>query len=179
MKPTQRNALFTATCLLAFGYSASATAEKPLDDLEIAHAAYNADLIDIKYANIALEKSQDPDIREFAKLMVQDHTAVNEGAAALLKKLGATPKDNPFSKALNKGADTKVAEFSKLEGKAFDKAYADNELGYHQVVNKTVAGWIQIIKTPELKTFMQNALVTFKVHEDHAGQMVNKLANNP
>lgn len=111
--------------------------------------------------------------------MVQDHTAVNEGAGALLKKLGATPKDNPFSKALNKGADAKVAEFSKLDGKAFDKAYADNELGYHQVVNKTVAGWIDTIKTPELKEFMQNALVTFKVHEVHAGQMVNKLASNP
>jgi putative membrane protein len=181
MKRILRLSMFTAMCILAIGFSplSAATPSEPLNDLEIAHSAYTADTIDIRYAKIALEKSQNPQIREFAELMIRDHTAVNDGAGALLKKLGVTAKDNEFSQTLNKGADAKVAEFHKLSGSEFDKAYAANELGYHQVVNKTVGGWIPTIKTSELQEFMKSALVTFKVHEEHAGLMVKTLEAKP
>ncbi len=63
-----------------------------------------------------------------------------------------------------------------LRGKAFDCAYAQNELGYHQVVNKTVANeFIPNTTVPELKSLLTNALATFKVHEGHAGKMVEGL----
>jgi hypothetical protein len=57
---------------------------------------------------------------------------VNEKALALVKKLGVTPEDNDTSKALSKQAAYKRAELAKLNGKAFDKAYIDNEVAYQQ-----------------------------------------------
>jgi putative membrane protein len=168
-----KNLLLTAGLVLA-GASA-AHAQAGLNDLQIAHSAYTADLIDIDYANIALAKSQNPEVRKFAELMIRDHTAVNEGAGALLTKLNVKAQDNDFSQALLKGAAAKKAEFAKLDGAAFDRAYAANELGYHQAVNKIVAVWIPTIKTAELKTFLAQALVTFQVHEGHAGHMVTAL----
>jgi putative membrane protein len=63
-----------------------AHAQAGLNDLEIAHAAYTADLIDIEYAKIALSKTKSADVKTFAELMIRDHTAVNEGAGKLLKK---------------------------------------------------------------------------------------------
>ena len=153
-----------------------AYAEAGLNDLEIAHAAYTADVIDIDYAKLALTKTKSPVVREFAELMIRDHTAVNEGAGALLKKLGVQPKDNAFSQALVSGAKAKTSELNALEGEEFDRAYAANELAYHNVVNKTVAdSWIPTVQTPELKTFLSQALVTFKTHEEHAGSMVADL----
>lgn len=166
--------LFSAAVLAAS--AGMARAETKLNDLEIAHAAYTADVIDIEYAKIALAKSQNAEVKEFANLMIRDHTAVNEGAGALLKKLNAQPQDNDFSKALNAGAEKKKAELNALSGVAFDRAYAANELAYHQIVNKTVGeSWIPTVQNPDLKAFLAQALVTFKVHETHAGHMVTAL----
>jgi len=101
--------------LFAAAFSATiTTAKEPspadLNDLEIAHVAYTADLIDIRYANLALEKSKNPVVIEFAQTMIRDHTAVNEQALALLEKLNAKAQDNFLSKQLNAQADQLVNE---------------------------------------------------------------------
>jgi putative membrane protein len=169
---------FATTMLAAvmIAFTNNACAEAALNDLEIAHAAYTADVIDIDYAKLALTKTKNAQVREFAELMIRDHTAVNDGAGALLKKLGVQPLDNAFSQALVSGAKTKTSELSTLESEEFDRAYAANELAYHGVVNKTVAdSWIPTVQTPELKAFLSQALVTFKTHEEHAGSMVSAL----
>ncbi|HJR21852.1 MAG TPA: DUF4142 domain-containing protein, partial [Dongiaceae bacterium] len=78
---------------LAAGCAGPATAQDPakLNDLEIAHAAYVAGDIDVRNAHLALALSDDPEVREFAELMISDHEAVNQAALDLLKKLKAEP----------------------------------------------------------------------------------------
>jgi putative membrane protein len=160
----------------AIAGSTAAYAQAGLNDLQIAHSAYTADVIDINYARIALKKTHNPDVKAFAELMIRDHTAVNEGAGALLKKLGVTPQDNDFSRALNKGANAENKKLKSLRGKAFDREYARNELAYHQTVNHVVSDvWIPVVQNAEVKEFLSQALVTFRVHEDHASHMVSAL----
>ena len=154
----------------------SAMAEDGPTDMQIAHIAYTAGNLDIRYAHLALAISDDPTVREFAELMIRDHTAVNEQAVALLTKLGATPEDNPTSQTLIASAKAKRDELAALDGKAFDRAYAENELGYHQFVNKTVEEtFIPAADNKEFKKLLGSALKVFKVHEDHAEMMVKKL----
>jgi putative membrane protein len=151
-------------------------AQSGLNDLQIAHSAYTADVIDINYAKLALKKTRNPEVKRFAELMIRDHTAVNEGAGALLAKLGVQPQDNAFSQALNKGAAAQTAKMMKLSGRAFDREYARNELAYHKQVNSIVGDtWIPAVQNAEVKEFLTQALVTFRVHEDHAGHMVSAL----
>ena len=78
-----------ATLALTLTFSVTnVQAQSPADlnDLEIAHVAYIADNIDIRYAHLALAISQNPEIRKFAETMIRDHTAVNEQALALFEK---------------------------------------------------------------------------------------------
>jgi putative membrane protein len=56
----------------------------------------------------------------------------------LVKKLQVTPQDNGTSKGLIKQATAKEAELKQLNGAAFDKAYADNEVAYHKEVNSAL-----------------------------------------
>ena len=105
------------------------------NDAEIAHIAYTAGQIDIKAAELALQKSKNKEVRDFAENMVRDHKSVNDQALALVKKLKVTPQDNDMSKSLVKQADAKQAELKSLSGAAFDKAYADNEVAYHKTVD--------------------------------------------
>jgi len=156
-------------------YPAIAEDAKP-NDAQIAHIAYTAGSIDIKAAQLALQKSKNKEVRDFAENMVHDHTAVNDQALALVKKLNVTPEDNDTSKALTKQAEAKRAELEKLSGAKFDKAYADNEVAYH----KTVDGALETILIPdatnaELKDLLKTGLKIFQGHEMRAEHVAQSL----
>lgn len=173
------NSKFLASAALCLSIASFGTISHAADgptDMQIAHIAYTAGNIDIRYAHMAMAKSTNPEILEFARLMLQDHAAVNTQALALLQKLGASPEDNPTSQTLLKGSDQKIAELSGLSGADFDRAYATNELGYHEFVNKTLAdSFIPAADNAEFKKLLKSALKVFKIHEGHARQMVRSL----
>ena len=150
-------------------------ADKPSDP-QIAHIAYTAGDLDIKAAQQALDKSKDTNVRAFANDMVRDHTAVNDKALALVKKLNVTPEDNDTSKGLVKQADAKRAELGKLSGAAFDKAYVDNEVAYHKtVVDALATTLIPSSRNGELKSLLETGLKIFQGHEQHAEHLASQL----
>ncbi len=165
-----------ALILTSIAGAANAQEAADLNDLEIAHVAYVADNIDIRYAHLALAISTNPEIHDFANTMIRDHTLVNELALGLLKKLGAQPQDNFLSKALGENSVKLVDEMSKLRGAAFDKRYAENELAYHMAVNDLVENtFIPNIENAEVKALFEQGLAIFKAHQKHAEMMVGKL----
>lgn len=171
-------ATLVAIGLLAVVANGPAQSKSPaeLNDLQIAHVAYVADNIDIRYAHLALALSRNPAIHNFAKTMIRDHSAVNTQALALLAKLKAQPQDNFLSKQLLVGADKLIDEMSELRGVTFDKRYAENELAYHKSVNDLVANaFIPNIENKEVKGLFKAGLKIFKAHERHAQMMVSKL----
>ncbi|WP_169543933.1 DUF4142 domain-containing protein [Sneathiella aquimaris] len=161
---------------LFFATPSNADEAANLSDVEIAHVAYTADNLDIRYAHLALAKSMNPEVHKFAKTMIRDHEAVNRQALALLNKLGAQAKDNFLSQKLNKDGEAIIAKFSLLNGVDFDKAYAANELAYHKAVNSLVGEvFIPNIENAEVKALFEEGLKIFKAHEGHAEMMVKTL----
>jgi putative membrane protein len=175
----EREMRFIATAagvtLAVMSVPALAQDAKP-DDAQIAHIAYTADTIDIEAAKLALQKSRNKEVRDFAENMVHDHTAVNDQALALVKKLKVTPEDNDTSKALVKQADAKRAELEKLSGAKFDKAYADNEVAYHKAVDTALETvLIPNATNAELKDLLTTGLKIFQGHEQHAEHVAQSL----
>lgn len=156
--------------------AASAPAPAALNDAQIAHIAYTADQIDITAAKQALQKSHNKDVRAFAEEMARDHAAVNVQALALSKKLGVTPADNATSQSLAKGAAAEQKTLTALKGAAYDKAYADNEVAYHQTVNDALSGTlIPATQNAELKSLLETGLKLFKEHQMHAEHLAQGL----
>lgn len=148
-------------------------ADKPSDP-QIAHIAYTAGDLDIKAAQLALEKSKTESVRTFANDMVRDHKAVNDKALALVKKLNVTPEDNDTSKGLVKQAEEKRAALVKLSGAAFDKAYIDNEVDYHKTVNDALkTTLIPSASNAELKSLLETGLKIFEGHLEHAERLAS------
>jgi putative membrane protein len=146
------------------------------NDAQIAHIAYTAGDIDIKNAKLALTKTHNKAVRDFADDMVRDHTAVNDKALALVKRLHVTPEDNPTSQALVKQADTERAKLGTLNGAAFDRAYADNEVAYHKAVDNALeTTLIPSAHHTELKGLLQTGLKIFQGHELHAEHLASSL----
>jgi putative membrane protein len=169
-----RTALLIAAGALAV-MSSPALAAGPSDP-QIAHIAYTADLLDIAAAKLALKMSHNSAVRSFAEEMVRDHSAVNDKALALVKKLHVTPQANPTSDGLKKDADAERAKLAKLKGAAFDREYINNEVAYH----KTVNGALQSTLIPsahngELKSLLETGLKLFQEHQAHAEQIAAKL----
>ena len=160
-----------AALMLTAGIAAAQQGAKP-NDAQIAHIAYTAGNIDVAAAQQALKKSKNKQIRAFAQDMVRDHTAVNNKALALVKKLHVTPEDNPTSQALKKQADDTRAQLAKMNGPEFDKAYIQNEVTYHQTVNGALQNTlIPSAQNPELKSLLETGLKIFQGHQQHAEQV--------
>ena len=167
------SAALAAVSLL--GSAAFAQGAKPTDP-QIAHIAYTAGVIDIKAAKQAQSKASSKEVKAFADDMVRDHEAVNKQALDLVKKLKVTPEDNDTSKTLSKNAADKLAELSKLNGAAYDKAYVDNEVAYHKAVNSALeTQLIPSASNAELKSLLQTGLKIFQGHQQHAEQVAAKL----
>jgi len=158
-----------AGILFLLGATFGALAQDKPTDPQIAHIAYTAGVIDIEAAKLALSKSTNKTVTDFAQLMVNDHQAVNEQALELVGKLGVKPEDNATSQTLVKAAEEKRAELGKLEGAAFDKAYVGNEIAYHKQVNAALETLlIPSAKNAELKSLLETGLKLFQAHQQHA-----------
>jgi putative membrane protein len=165
-----------ASALVAFGTAAVSYEGPHINDAQIAHIAYTAGQIDVEAARQALARSDNAKVRAFAETMVRDHEAVNVRALALVRKLGVAPEANPTSDALSQGAAAKMRDLARLDGAAFDRAYAQNEIAFHRTVNGALqATLIPNAKNGELKSLLQTGLSLFREHQGHAEHLAAEL----
>jgi len=142
------------------------------NDAQIAHIVVTANQVDIDAGKLAERKGSSKEIKAFGKMMVTDHSGVNKQAIALAKKLGVKPQDNDTSKALKKEGQENVAKLKGLKGAAFDKAYIDHEVDYHQQVLDAIDKvLVPNAKNEELKALIVKVRPAFEAHLEHAKQV--------
>jgi putative membrane protein len=148
-----------------------------INDAQIAHIVVTANQVDIDAGKLAASMATNPDVKKFGQQMVTDHTGVNKQAVALATKLVVKPEDNPTSESLKASGEKNVANLKTLKGAAFDKAYIDNEVTYHQAVidalDKTL---IPNAKNEELKALLVKTRPAFVAHLEHAKKIQASLA---
>ena len=147
------------------------------NDAQIAHIVVTANTVDIDAGKLGESKATNAEVKQFGETMVKDHTAVNKQATDLAKKLGVKPEDNATSRSLAQGGRDNLAHLKELKkGAAFDKAYIDHEVAYHQAVidalDKTL---IPNAKNAELKDLLEKSRPAFVAHLDHAKMIQSKL----
>ena len=146
-------------------------------DPQIAGIVVAADQIDIDAGKLAKSRTKNKQVSEFAQLMITDHTAVNKQAGALAKKLGVKPEDSPTSQSLKTGAAENTKNLKGLKGAAFDKAYVDHEVAYHQQVLDAIDKvLIPSAKNAELKNLIVKVRPAIAAHLDHAKMIQSDLA---
>jgi putative membrane protein len=156
--------------------SASGAAAQTVTDPQIASIVVTANQVDIDAGKLAASRSKNADVKKFAQLMVTDHSGVNQQAVALVTRLKVTPEDNETSRSLKAGGEKNVATLKTLKGSAFDKAYVDHEVAYHQAVldavDKTL---IPNARNEELKALLVKVRPAFVAHLEHAKHLATAL----
>ena len=165
--------LVLAGSFVAWGAAASA---QEINDAQIASIVVTANQVDIDAGKLAEKMGSTKAVKDFGKQMVTDHSGVNKQAVALVTKLKVTPEDNPTSQSLKSGGQENVKNLKTLKGKAFDKAYIDHEVAYHQqvldAVDKTL---LPSAKNEELKALITKVRPAFVAHLEHAKMLQSKM----
>ena len=157
-------------------FSISAFAADKPTDAQIAAIVVAANQVDIDAGKLAASTSMDPKVKEFANKMVTDHTSVNKSAVDLVTKLKVTPEANPTSKSLLDGGKKNLETLRALTGKAFDKAYVDHEVAYHeQVIAAIDTVLIPNAMNSELKALLVKVRPAFLEHLAHAKHLQSSL----
>jgi putative membrane protein len=160
-----------AACLLAAPVYAQS-----INDAQIAAIVVTANQVDIDAGNLAATSASNADVKAFGQQMVTDHTGVNKSATELVTKLKVTPEPNATSRSLKEGGDKNIANLKSLKGAAFDRAYVDHEVAYHQQVldalDKTL---IPGAKNEELKALLVKVRPAFVAHLEHAKHVQSEL----
>ena len=161
----------------ALAPSPAAGQEAPrLSDAEIAHVAVTANAIDVELAGLAPSRASAVAVATFARTMVADHTAVNERAAALAARLGVTPADNAVSRSLRDGAAEARRSLEGARDAAFDRAYMEREVAYHQAVLEALDGvLIPQARNRELRGLLEEVRPAIAAHLDHARSILGEL----
>jgi putative membrane protein len=139
------------------------------NDAQIAHVAVTANSIDSAAGVMAKQKGTAKDVKDFAQMMITDHSGVNKQAVALATKLNVTPEDNDISRGLKSSADAATSSLQGRSGADFDRAYIDNEVTYHQGVldalDKTLVPGAQ---NAELKALLEKVRPAVAAHLERA-----------
>ena len=168
--------LFVMAGILAVSVATSSA--QGVSDAQIAHIVVTANQVDIDAGKLAAAHGTHADVKAFGQQMVTDHTGVNKSATSLAAKLKVTPEDNATSRSLKDGGEKNLANLKSLKGAAFDKAYVDNEVAYHQAVldalDKTL---VPGAKNEELKALLVKVRPAFVAHLEHAKKIQSSLGN--
>jgi putative membrane protein len=145
---------------------------------------------EVAIAKLAAEKAQSAEVKQFAQMLVSDHTAVNEQLALLAQRNDAAPapQDGKRSEtsppATAPGAapsSPKLDELSKLTGADFDKRFLAIIVEGHE---KSVELWSKQAETgahpgvkklatetlPKIRTHLQQAKSLQQTTEKRQGQ---------
>jgi putative membrane protein len=171
-----KKTILASVMFLAFA-SPAARAQAPApNDAQIAAIVVTANQVDIDAGKLAQSVSANSEVKEFAQRMVTDHSGVNMAATELVTKLKVKPEENPTSKSLKSSGDDTLKRLKGLKGAAFDKAYVENEVSYHQTVldavDKTL---IPSAKNEELKALLVKVRPAFVAHLAHAKHLQSSL----
>jgi putative membrane protein len=129
--------------------------------------AYQAGKFEIQAAKLAKTKSQNAQVKEFADMMITDHTAMGKDVESMAAQKNVTlPGDI--------GADLQK-EYDKLKGLSgsqFDKEYADaNVKGHEEVISKFEKASKNSDDSPEVQQLASAALPKLKTHKEHADML--------
>lgn len=165
-----------ALILLAGAFPAAVTAQG-LTDVNIVAIFDAANTADIESGRLAAAQGSTKEVRELGQSFADAHTSVRQLGRDLAKKLGVVP----VLPAGDQGAAQHAAAMASLrskKGAAFDRAFLDHEIAFHQAVIDAVTNTLlPATQNAELKALEEKVAPAFVGHLEMAKNLRAKLGS--
>ncbi len=119
--------------------------------------------LEVRLGEIAQQKANSQEVKDFGQQMVTDHSQANEKLKSLAQQKGVTLPDSLTAKQ-----QQQVDKLSKLSGQEFDKEYMDMMVKDHNKDIKTFEKASQNVPDPAVQDFASQTLPTLKDHLQEA-----------
>jgi len=164
--------ILSTVCCLALGclaVSAQKAKTGPLKDQKFLDMAAQTDMLEAHLGQMAASQAGNPAVKEYAQMLVADHTADYQQLTALAAKASLT-----VPTALDAAHNQMIAPFEKLKGAPFDTRYIHTMIAGHTeaigVYTKESTG----AQNADLKTYAGATLPTLQKHLDSAKDISKK-----
>lgn len=134
-------------------------------------AAASGNALEVETSRVALEKSQNQDIRSFAQMMVDDHTKVGQEMKATLEKAGLTA---PADKLTPRHQDI-VNKLNQAGQGKFDGQYVAAQIKAHDEAINLFSSYAKSGDNAELKQFAEATLPSLQKHKTAAEDLRAKV----
>lgn len=147
--------------------SAETAAKLSAADRNFVETAASSGKAEVEMSKLATEKARNPAVKNFAKMMVDDHSKVNE-------KLTSWVQQNKLELAKELKPEHKRAQnaLSGLSGAQFDRVYMYTTVQQHQKSVQLLTQESSAGQNPELKQLAAETLPTVQKHLQQAQQIV-------
>jgi putative membrane protein len=163
-----------AGSLVAPAASSAQTAAPKLDDPTIVAIFDAANTYDVETGSLAVRKGSTKEIRDFGAMLARDHSNVRQQGRDLAKSLGVTPTP-PQDFALAKAHADAMKSLRGLNGKAFDRAFLQQEVDFHNaVIDAVTKTLLPAIQNAQVKDLVTKVAPAFVAHRDAAQNLLNK-----
>ncbi len=154
----------------------ASTRATALDDPTIVAIFDAANTSDIETGELGAKKGSTKEIRDFGAMLARDHKNVRQQGRDLAKKLGVTPTPPKDDDSMKSHAVV-MKRLNSLSGAEFDKAFLQNEVGYHDaVIGAVTKTLLPAIQNAELKDLVTKVAPAFVAHRDAAKNLLDKQA---
>ena len=158
-----------AMVLVAFGLlvaRANAATTLSAADQDFIQAAAQGGMAEVKLGELAAQKGQRDDVKQFGQMMVKDHTAINDDLKSLATQKGVTLPDS-----LDAKHQDMVDKMAGLTGSAFDDAYIAAMLKGHKKDAKAFKAESTATQDADIKSFLDKSIPVVEAHLQHITAM--------
>ncbi|GLQ79730.1 membrane protein [Mesorhizobium huakuii] len=141
--------------------------ENKVDTETFTRTLVSASRFEIDSSKLAEKKGVAADVKDFAALMVKDHTKAGEDFKAALEKSQTTASVTPQGPQLLPNDQAMLDQLKALDGDAFQAKYITLQTQAHKQAVAMVSTYAQSGDDPALKEFAKKTLETLKMHEMH------------
>ena len=131
-------------------------------DAKFAVDAANGGMAEVALGKLAQTKATNAKVKEFADMMVMDHSKANDELMALAKAKNITLPDSVSTEKKKE-----MADLAKKSGKDFDKAYVDAMVDGHKKTVSLFEDASKNAKDADIKAFATKTLPTLNAHLEH------------
>jgi len=140
--------------------SAPTAAQTPTDARSYVTMAGASDLFEIQSSELALEKSRNARVREFAQMMITHHRMTTEQVTAAARAAGMTPPA-PQLNSMQRDMMTKLQSASATD---FDRTYIEQQRQAHQMALALHQTYAARGDTPQLQQVARTAVPIIQQH---------------
>jgi putative membrane protein len=147
-----------------------------LTDPQIAAITDAANKGEIEQAKLAVRKAKDPQVKQYAQMMIDQHGAEQKKEQQLATTLSLQPETTQMSTQLQTDSQSAISSLTSQSGAEFDKAYIDLQVKEHKEVLDAIDNkLIPNAKNAQLKQALTDFRPKVQAHLQKAQEIQQKL----